>query len=97
MALGYWLGEEHWGKGFATMVASAFLAWTWDAFPWVARVHADAYGWNEGSQKVLRKIGMQYEGRQKMAVCKDGRYGDLVLFGAVREGFSGDSVAGAGS
>lgn len=94
VALGYWLGEDHWGKGIATMVASAFLVWTWDAFPWVVRVYADAYGWNESSAKVLRKIGLLPEGRQKLAVCKDGRYGDLVLFGAVREGFAGPLAGG---
>lgn len=78
------------------MVASAFLAWTWDAFPWVTRIYADAYGWNDGSVKVLRKIGLLPEGRQKLAVCKDGKYGDLVLFGAVREGFVGE-LAGSNS
>lgn len=91
-ALGYWLGEEHWGKGIATRVAAAFLAWTWDTFPWIIRINGDAYAWNEGSMKVLSKIGLQYEGRQKLAVCKEGRYGDLVLFGAVREGVILDLV-----
>lgn len=50
--------------------------------------------------RVLRKIGMECEGRLRMAVCKDGRLGDLVLFGAVREGVvvgEGETWAGSGT
>ncbi|KAK5938278.1 hypothetical protein PMZ80_009248 [Knufia obscura] len=88
--LGYWLGEEYWGRGIATQVASAFSQWAFDTFPWIVRIEADAYSWNEGSQKVIRKSGFEYEGVQKMKAFKDGKYGDIVLFGKVRPDFKGE-------
>lgn len=87
LTMGYWLGEEHWGRGYATMVAGAFLKWIFDTFPYCLRVFADAYGWNPGSMAVLKKIGMQMEGTMRMAVFKDGKYTDMVLFGIIRPGF----------
>lgn len=31
--LGYWLGEEFWGKGWMTLIVKAFIEWTWRTFP----------------------------------------------------------------
>lgn len=87
VSLGYWLGEEFWGRGIATQVATEFSRWIFDAFDWIVRVEGDAYSWNEGSQKVLRKSGFEFEGMQRMKAFKDGTYGDIVLFGKVRPGF----------
>ena len=87
ISLGYWLGEDFWGRGVATQVATHFSQWTFEAFPWIARVEADAYSWNQGSQKVLIKSGFEHEGVQKWKAFKDGKYGDLVLFSKIRPGF----------
>lgn len=88
-SLGYWLGETYWGRGVISEAASAFLAWSFATFPWLVRVQADAYSWNPASMRILEKIGMSREGVLKGAVCKGGRWGDLVLFGVVREGWEG--------
>ena len=90
MTIGYWLGEPHWGKGYATLVAQAFSDWVFDTFECIARIDADAYSWNEGSQRVLTKAGFTLEGRRKFGACKDGKFGDLVMFGKIRPGFSPD-------
>lgn len=92
VSIGYWLGEEYWGRGIATQIARAFVKWIFDTFLWIVRIEGDAYSWNEGSQKVLKKAGFQYEGLQKMKACKDGHYGDVVMFGQVRPGFAGEVV-----
>lgn len=86
ITLGYWIAEAHWGKGVATILATAFSNWVFDTFDWVVRIDADAYSWNVGSQKVLAKAGFVYEGRQKWKACKNGKFGDLVLFGKTRSG-----------
>lgn len=88
VALGYWLAEPFWGRGIATDVAIAFSRWIFDTFPWISRIDADAYSWNGGSQKVLKKAGFDYEGRQRLKAHKDGKVGDLVLFGMLREGWN---------
>jgi len=86
-AMGYWLGEEYWGRGIATKVASAMLQWGFDTFPWLVRIEGDAYSWNKASMRVLQKIGMQAEGVSRLKAFKDGKYGDIHLFAKVRDGF----------
>jgi len=85
--LGYWLSEEHWGKGIMSDVAKAFVPWVWETFgPELARLSANVFGWNEASVKVLKKAGFEYEGRQKMSVFKNGKLGDMIMLGLVRPG-----------
>ena len=90
VALEYWIGEYYWGKGIMTQVAKAFTAWAFKTFPWVVRIEARACSWNEASQKVLKKIGFEFEGVQKLKAFKDGKFGDTVLFGMTRPGFVPD-------
>ena len=87
--LGYWLGEEYWGKGLMTNVVRAFVKWSFDTFPRLLRFEVDAYGWNPGSQAVLRKAGFEYEFTQKFRYFKDGKYTDLVWFSMLRPGWDG--------
>ncbi|ETN45602.1 uncharacterized protein HMPREF1541_09434 [Cyphellophora europaea CBS 101466] len=84
--LGYWIAEEHWGKGFAPEVVRAFITWTWEAYPELDRLEATVYSWNPASVKVLLKLGFTQEGRLKAAVYKMGRRCDLLVFGLTRPG-----------
>ena len=84
ITMGYWLGEAHWGKGIATIVATAFSDWVFDTFKWIVRIDGDAYSWNKGSQRVLVKAGFVYEGTQKWKAFKNGKFGDLLLFGKTK-------------
>ena len=84
--LGYWIAEDHWGKGFVTEAVAAMLAWGWQAYPEMDRVEAGVYSWNPASTSVLRKLGFAEEGRRRAAVFRMGKRCDMVLFGMVREG-----------
>ncbi len=85
--LGYWLSEEHWGKGIMSEVVKAFVPWVWETFgPELVRLGANVFAWNEASAKVLKKAGFEYEGRQKVAVFKNGKLRDTVMLGLVRPG-----------
>ena len=53
--LGYWLGEPHWGKGYATEAAHAVVAAARDAG--VPALRSRALLSNYGSLNVLRKVG----------------------------------------
>jgi [ribosomal protein S5]-alanine N-acetyltransferase len=83
---GYWIGREHWGKGITSVVAKAFLEWTWETFPWVVRVVLKAYAWNQASIRIAEKLGMEREVVMKAAVWKDGKVGDMVCFAKIRDG-----------
>jgi RimJ/RimL family protein N-acetyltransferase len=59
--LGYWLGREYWGQGFATEAATAALAWAKDV--WKKRfIAARHYADNPRSGEVLVKAGFLYTG-----------------------------------
>ena len=57
--LGYWIGEPHWGQGFATEAARHTVAFAFDTLG-AARVYAGHYVDNPASGRVLEKCGFRY-------------------------------------
>lgn len=53
--LGYWLGQPHWGQGYATEAAHAVVAAARNAG--CAELRSRALSTNAGSRNVLRKVG----------------------------------------
>jgi [ribosomal protein S5]-alanine N-acetyltransferase len=82
--IGYWLGEEFWGRGIAT---EALIAVTDHAFSNydVCRLYAHVFEWNGASVRVLEKAGYEFEGRMKKSVTKDGRTIDQLMYAMIRE------------
>jgi RimJ/RimL family protein N-acetyltransferase len=74
------------GHGYATEVVSAFLTWSWDAYPELWRWQASVFGWAQASMHVLRKAGFKEEGVHKAAVFKWSKLCDMHWFGLIREG-----------
>lgn len=56
--LGYWLGEPHWGRGYASEAVAALLDAVREAG--VATVKARALADNKGSIRVLEKAGFRF-------------------------------------
>ncbi|KGI76715.1 GNAT family N-acetyltransferase [Oleiagrimonas soli] len=78
--LGYWIGVDHWGHGYATEAAARLLAFgheTWGLSRFVAHCLAR----NPGSARVMEKIGMTHEGRLARHVRKHDRFEDVLLYG----------------
>lgn len=59
--LGYWLGVEHWGRGFATEAARAAIGFFFERFDAEALL-AYARVSNPASRNVLEKCGFQWTG-----------------------------------
>lgn len=57
--LGYRIKRKHWGKGIATEVAIAALAYGFETMQ-LKEICAAAHVENTGSNKILQKIGMLY-------------------------------------
>jgi [ribosomal protein S5]-alanine N-acetyltransferase len=57
--LGYRLIRKYWGQGFATESAIASLNYAFETMN-LDRVYADAHCENEGSNRILRKVGMNF-------------------------------------
>lgn len=82
--VGYWLGEEHWGKGVMSSVAPAFVEWAWQTFGILVRLNAETNESNAASGKVLEKAGFKYEGRRPDMACKNGKMEACLMWGALR-------------
>ena len=59
--LGYWLGVEHWGQGFATEAARAVIDFTFEEFD-VEHLISGARVANPASRSILEKCGFQWSG-----------------------------------
>jgi RimJ/RimL family protein N-acetyltransferase len=82
--IGYWLGEEYWGRGIVTEAVRAFTAACFERFD-LLRIHADVFDGNTASMRVLEKCGYVREGTLRRAVVKDGRVLDQIVYAIIRE------------
>lgn len=80
--IAYWIGEEFWGRGYATEASQAVLKFAFDEKMY-HKVYARYFGSNPASGRVLQKIGMKKEGILIDHVIKEKRYEDLVYYGII--------------
>jgi [ribosomal protein S5]-alanine N-acetyltransferase len=85
--LGYWLGVPYWGQGYATEGSREMLRYGFETLK-LHRIFASHFGHNPVSGRVLRKLGMRYEGCQRGHLRKWGEFIDLELYGLLREDWS---------
>lgn len=84
--LGYWVGKEWWGHGYASEASHALVAWGFSTLG-LHRIHASHFPRNPASGAVLRKLGMRHEGRLREHVLKWGEHLDLERYGLLRREF----------
>ena len=82
--IGYWLGEESWGRGITT---AALIAVSDHAFANydICRLYAHVFEWNRASARVLEKAGYEFEGRLRKSVTKNGQTIDQFMYALIRE------------
>lgn len=80
---GYWIGEPHWGNGFATEALEALLAFAFSE-KGLNRVFARHFASNPASGRVMAKCGMRREGVLREHILKDGTFEDVVCCGLLR-------------
>jgi RimJ/RimL family protein N-acetyltransferase len=59
--LGYWLGVDYWGQGFATEAARALIDFTFEEFD-IPLIRSGARVANPASRNILEKCGFQWCG-----------------------------------
>ena len=82
--IGYWLGEEFWGRGIATEAVKAASRWVFENYD-LNRLWAGVFEHNAASARVLVKAGFQFEARLRCAAIKEGRALDELVYALVRE------------
>ncbi len=73
--IGYWVGEEYWGKGIAPEALRAMSDIAFSAMKY-KKLFAPVLGPNKASMRVLEKCGYSLEGVLKHEVFKGGHYFD---------------------
>lgn len=81
--IGYWLGEQFWGRG---VITDAVKAVTEEAFRQmeIVRIFALPFADNPASVRVLEKAGYVLEGRMRRSAIKDGVIRDQLLYAAYK-------------
>jgi len=73
--MGYWLGEEHWSKGYATEAIGLMTDYAFNTLN-KRKIYCCVYAENTGSIRALEKNGFQKEAVLKDQVFKLGRFQD---------------------
>jgi RimJ/RimL family protein N-acetyltransferase len=73
--LGYFIGENYWGKGIAT-AAVALMLEAIKKNKEIVRIEAKIFGGNGASARVLEKNNFVLEGTRKNAIYKNGVIAD---------------------
>lgn len=80
--VGYWLGQQYWGRGVLTVALKAFSRYAFSEFE-LTRLYAVPFLRNSASIKVLEKAGYQCEGIMRRSAIKDGQILDQALYACV--------------
>ena len=82
--VGYWVGEDYWGKGIATEAVKLITMYGKKEFG-LMRFYAGVYEYNKASMRVLEKAGFTLEGIFKKSIIKNGIIADEHRYGLVIE------------
>ena len=74
--IGYWIGQPHWGNGYASEAVQALCKLAWECLS-VPRVTATVMPDNPASDRVLEKSGFEAKGRQHAHFPVRGWSGEL--------------------
>lgn len=82
--LGFWIGREWWGQGYASEASAAVIRFGFETLG-LNRICAHHMARNPAAGQVLLHVGMQREGLLRERVKKWGVYEDVVLYAILRE------------
>ncbi len=73
LELGYWLGEQYWGKSIMTQAIDLVLKIGFSEIG-CHRIYASVFSFNKASFRVLEKCGFKNEGISEEAIFKNGSF-----------------------
>lgn len=82
--IGYWLGEQHWGRGIVTEALTLVTDHAFRAFN-LLRLFALPFADNAASARVLEKAGYVCEGRLRCSSVKYGTPRDQLIFARIND------------
>jgi ribosomal-protein-alanine N-acetyltransferase len=86
--LGFWIGREWWGKGYAREAAAALIRFGFETLG-LNRIYGHHMTRNAASGRVLLAAGMRQEGVLRQRVRKWGVFEDVVMYSILRSEWDG--------
>lgn len=93
--IGYWIAPAHQGNGYATAAVKLLVAYLFDQRR-LHKVNARVLTFNEGSRRVLERVGFEPEGCRREDFYVDGEYVDADLYGLVADEWRSGATSSAG-
>ena len=81
--LGYYIAEDHWGKGIMTQAVKQICQYVFDKSD-IIRIYAEPFAYNAASCRVLEKAGFQYEGTLRKNAVKNGGVVDMKMYALLK-------------
>ncbi|UOQ91916.1 GNAT family N-acetyltransferase [Halobacillus shinanisalinarum] len=81
--IGYVLSKEYWGKGLITEAAKAIISFGFESMNLV-RIQARCFLENEGSERVMEKLGMSLEGISRKVMYVKGVHKGLKVYSILK-------------
>ena len=82
--IGYWLGKKYWRQGIAFEAVSLVLKYLFGTLR-MKRVYAHVFPGNTASERLLLRLGFQFEGMERASRFRRGRWMDCILYAILRE------------
>jgi RimJ/RimL family protein N-acetyltransferase len=82
--LGFWIGREWWGRGYAREAATAVIRYGFERLA-LNRIYAHHMTRNPAAGRVLQASGMHREGLLRQRVRKWGVFEDVVVYAVLRD------------
>lgn len=95
-SLGYWMGEQHAGKGLMSDALKSLLPHVFDRMR-LHRIEAACIPNNERSQRLLEKAGFRREGYLNGYLKINGAWRDHLLYALIAEDWQSKRAKGSGS
>ncbi len=84
--IGYWIGEEYWGKGIGTKAIQLMVDYGFNELS-LNRIFSGVFEYNQPSLRILEKCGFVKEGILKKAVYKNGNFYDEHRYAIIKPEF----------
>ena len=82
--MGYYIDEEHWGKGIGTQAVELAVEHVFSNSD-IVRIYAEPFAENIGSCRILEKNGFILEGILHKNAYKNGQMRDMKLYAKIKE------------
>lgn len=84
--IGYTISDNYWGKGIVSEATQALINFGFNELH-LERIYARCFAENIGSERVMQKVGMTYEGTLRKGIFAKGAYHDLKIYAILQEDF----------